>query len=80
MSWPFNVALVGAAFSVFSLIYNDKYIFYGFMTFIFGILCHLADTTYRFWLKDKGWKSSFVYISQLILTVLWILLLIFIYK
>lgn len=75
LSWPFNVALAGAIFSVFALIYNTNYIAYGFVTFIYGILGHLADTTVRFWLQEKSWKYAFLYSTQLVLTFLWILIL-----
>lgn len=37
LTWQLNVALVGAVFSVVSLIYNDYYIYYGFLTFLYGI-------------------------------------------
>lgn len=80
LTWPLNVALVGAVFSVFALIYNVSFIYYGFITFAYGVMCHLADTTYNFWLKDKGWKSKFVFVSQIMLTLLWILILLIIYR
>jgi len=80
LSWPLNVALAAAVFSIFALIYNTHYIYYGFLTFLYGVLCHLVDTTYNFWLKEKGWKSWFVFISQFILTGLWVILLLAIYK
>lgn len=80
LSWPLNVALIGAVFSVFALIYNIHYIYYGFMTFILGILCHLIDTAYNFWLKEEGWRSRFVFIFQFLLIVLWIMVLLRIYN
>jgi hypothetical protein len=80
LTWPFNVALVGAAFSVFSLIYNVHYIYYGFITFIYGVICHLVDTIYSFWLKDKKWGLQFAFISQIVSTGLWIILLLIIYR
>ncbi len=80
LTWPLNVALVGATFSVFALIYNVHYIYYGFITFIYGVLCHLVDTMYVYWLKEKGWKPWFVFIFQVMLTGIWIALLSIIYK
>lgn len=79
LTWPLNVALSGAVFSVFSLIYNTYFIYYGFFTFIYGIACHLVDTMYSFWLKDKSWGVKFVFLIQIAFTVIWVLLLISIY-
>lgn len=80
LSWPLNVALVGAVFSVFALIYDVHYIYYGFMTFIYGVICHLLDVTYNFWLKEKDWKPGFIFISQIVSTGIWIILLFIIYR
>lgn len=80
LTWPLNVAFVGAAFSVFALIYNVHYIYYGFITFVYGVICHLVDTMYNSWLKEKGWKPKFVFISQIVLTALWIMILLIIYR
>jgi len=80
LTWPLNVAIVGATFSIFALIYNVSFIYYGFLTFIYGILCHLVDTTYGFWLKDQGVEPKYALLSQIILTGLWIVLLLKIYR
>lgn len=80
LTWPLNVALIGSVFSIFALIYNVHFIYYGFITFVYGVMCHLVDTTYNFWLKDIGWKPKFVFISQIMLTLLWIRILLVIYR
>lgn len=80
LTWPLNIALIGATFSVFALIYNPHYIYFGFITFVFGVIGHLIDNMYSFWLKEEGWKPKFVFISQIILTGLWILTLLIIYR
>ncbi len=80
LTWPLNVALAAAVFSIFALIFNPLFIYYGFLTFLYGILCHLVDTTYNFWLKEKSWKPWFVFASQFVLTVGWVILLLIIYK
>ena len=36
------MAIGGVVFSIFSLIYNEYYIYYGFFTVAFGILGHAA--------------------------------------
>ena len=79
LTWPFNIALVGAVFSIFALIYNPVFIYYGFLTFLYGILGHLADMIGCFWLKDSTWSTRFVFTSQIILTELWIGTLLIIY-
>jgi len=48
LTWPLNVALAATVFSVFALIYNVNFIYYGFLTFLYGVLCHLIDTMYGF--------------------------------
>lgn len=80
LTWPLNVALAASVFSIFALIFNPYFIYYGFLTFLYGILCHLVDTSYNFWLKEIGIKSPFVFVSQLLLTAGWILLLLAVYK
>src|SRR5436190_255053 len=40
LTWPLLVAIGGGVFAVFSLIYNDYYIYYGLFTVAFGIATH----------------------------------------
>lgn len=80
LTWPLNIALIGAVFSVFALIYNPYYIYFGFITLVFGVIGHLIDNMYNSWLKEEGWKPKFVFISQIILTGVWILTLLIIYR
>lgn len=79
LTWPLNVALTGAVFSVFALIYNTHFIYYGFLTFLYGIACHIVDNMYSFWLKDKSWGVKFVFLSQIVSTFFWVFLLTYIY-
>ena len=78
-SWQLNVAIMGFIFSVFSLIYDTYYIYYGLVTFIYGVSGHVIYTligwvpqinkgTGNFW----GWfyyfyifSSSFIWIFVL---------------
>lgn len=71
LSWPLYVALAGAVFSIFALIHNPHFIYYGFLTFLCGILCQFIDATYNFWLKKKCWKPLVV-ILQALLVLVWI--------
>jgi hypothetical protein len=73
LTWPLNVSVMGAIFSVFALIYDKNFIYYGFLTFLYGILCHFTDTIYRSYSNSiKPWH---VFVAQGILTVVWISLL-----
>ncbi|OGK64498.1 hypothetical protein A2313_04870 [Candidatus Roizmanbacteria bacterium RIFOXYB2_FULL_41_10] len=79
LTWPLNVALIGSIFSIFALIFNPQFIYYGFITFLYGILCHLVDVSYNFWLKKEKWNPSFVFISQFVLSVLWVFVVLYTY-
>ena len=74
LAWQLNVSLVGAVFSAVSLIYNEKYIYFGFVTFLFGIVSHFFSTWFEFVYEDEELKSKrarFYYI-QAFLVLLWI--------
>ncbi|MBU0708806.1 hypothetical protein KJ596_03590 [Patescibacteria group bacterium] len=75
LAWQLNVALMGAIFSAISLIYNEKYIYYGFVTFLFGIVSHFFGTWFEFVYSDEKQRSKRArfYIVQSILTVIWII-------
>lgn len=81
-TWQLNVSLMGATFAVFSLIYNQYYIYYGLITFAFGIVTH---TTYLFneWLFLKNGTNSkyywFAHVCNFVLFLVWILVLVKIY-
>jgi len=79
ISWPMNVALMGAVFSVFALIYRPEYIYYGFITFVYGIISHINSLICDTVSKDKGWKFLLFYLVQFILTTVWLGVLIWIY-
>ena len=49
LTWQLDVSLIGGVFAVFSLIYNDSYIYYGFITCAFGIFGHII---YKFFEVD----------------------------
>ncbi|MEK7227966.1 MAG: hypothetical protein AAB681_01255 [Patescibacteria group bacterium] len=83
-TWYLNVALIGVVFSVFSLIYNEYYIYYGLITFGFGVLGHIV---YKFfsWLLREGMENEnyrgycFLHLSHLILAIAWIKVIICVY-
>jgi len=78
--WQLLVALSGGIFSIFSLIYNDKYIYYGFITFAFGVIA-LIFFLFFDWLgivKDKQREDNIYFRlehwSNIFLFILWIAL------
>jgi len=46
LTWQLDVAIAGGIFSIFSLIYRPEYIYYGLLTFAFGVVGHVI---YLFW-------------------------------
>lgn len=81
LTWQLNVALISAAFSAISLIYNEKYIYYGFVTFLFGVISHFFSTWFDFVYEDKEQrtKRAKFYIVQSFLVFVWIGTLLIIY-
>lgn len=77
-TWQLNVALAGGVFAVFSLIYNDFYIYYGLVTFAFGVVGHII---YKFWewvfregdTKNKNYWIT--HLTNLILAAAWIVIM-----
>lgn len=55
-TWHLNVALMGGVFAVFSLIYKDQYIYYGLITFAFGVSGHIFCKIF-----DMSYIDSFLY-------------------
>lgn len=77
LAWQLNVALIAAAFSIVSLIYNEKYIYYGFITFLFGVVSHFVGTWFDFVYTGDNQrnKRQRFYIVQSILIVAWMVIL-----
>ena len=77
LTWQLNVALVGAIFSAVSLIYNEHYIFYGFITFIFGVVSHFVSTWFDFVYSsdDQKKKRARFYYVQSFLVLAWMTVL-----
>jgi putative Mn2+ efflux pump MntP len=77
-SWHLNVAIMGGAFAVFSLIYNEYYIYYGLITFVFGIFGHITSRFVDWFFKDgeKSDKYWIAHIPNVILGLIWIKVLI----
>ncbi len=70
LHWQLNVAVLGAIFSIFSLIYNVNYIYYGFLTFAYGVIgASLLPALEKLYPEDN--KRNYLVI-QTLLTVCWI--------
>lgn len=74
VTWQLNVALLGAIFSVFALIHDSRYIYYGFFTFLYGILSHVVDLFSKALLGENKNRIYILSVLQLLLTVLWLIL------
>ena len=82
LTWHLNVAILGGVFSVFALLYNDYFIFYGFVTFAFGIFSHglIKFSEYIFLEKKDNKKTSWIpYFLNILLTIGWITIILIIY-
>lgn len=78
-TWMLNVAIIGAVFSIFSLIYNDYYIYYGILTAAYGVVAHVVFKLIENKIDEKskwGWLSA---ASNAVITIIWIIVLINIY-
>ena len=70
LTWQLNVAIIAAVFTVFSLIYNEKYIYYGLFTFAYGVIGASILPALENLLPGNKWRNYLV--VQSILPVLWI--------
>lgn len=78
--WQLTVVLAGALFSIFSLIYDDKYIYYGLVTFVYGIVAQFCGAGYDYFIsKSSTSKPALFFIPQVVLIFAWIVILLRIY-
>lgn len=68
--WQLNIALVGVVFSIFALIYSDKYIYYGLFTFVYGVMGVSILPAIEGLFPNNKWRNYLV--IQTTLTVLWL--------
>lgn len=81
-TWQLNIAIAGGVFAVFSLIYNEKYINYGLMTFAFGVSTHVIYLFFEWIFREKGPANKHYWIAHLanaLLVVAWLSVLLWIY-
>ena len=84
LPWQLNIAIMGGVFAVFSLIYNDQYIYYGFVTFAYGLLAHVVGRFFEWALFSKEARYSgkhwwIFHVTNFVLFFVWIFVLIRIY-
>lgn len=74
-TWQLNVALMGGVFAVFSMIYNEHYIYYGLVTCAFGIFGHIVYKFFEWVFRERDTKSRYywvVHVFNFILALVWI--------
>ncbi len=81
-TWQLNIAIIGGVFAVFSLIYNEKYIYYGLITFAFGVLSHVIYKFFEWLFREEGTGNKYYWITHtanILCAALWIMALLLIY-
>ena len=79
LKWQLNISILGAIFSIFALIYNTQFIYYGFLTFAYGVISLTLISPIEELSSDK-WKYWNFLIVQLLLTLLWLISCVILYK
>ena len=77
------IAVAGAVFSIFAVIYRPEYIIYGFITFIYGLFTNvLIDAIGKTYAKAERDPKFYrkVYVFQFILMLVWVLVILFLIK
>lgn len=77
LHWQLNVAIVAAIFSIFSLVYNDKFIYFGFATFVYGVLGTSILPALEHYHPESKYRNYFI--VQSILSISWIIICLCIY-
>lgn len=82
LSFFLNVSIIAAIFSVFSLIYNIEYIYYGLITFVYGVIAQLLELTFRHIFREGPDYKKFriLFFFQFVLIIVWLMVLLFIYR
>lgn len=83
LTWQLNVAILGGVFAVFSLIYNEHYIYYGLITFVFGVISHIAYKFFEWIFRESGTNNKYYWLTHLCnagLAAVWIGVLVCFYS
>ncbi len=68
--WQLNVALMGGIFSIFSLIYNSHFIYYGLFTFAYGVVSVSVLPALEGLDEKNKWRNYLI--VQGIFTFIWV--------
>jgi len=78
IKFPIIMILLAVLFMIFSLVYNDRYMYYGFITFIFGLFDYgLASIINR--INEVGSGKHYHKLNLLYSIIEFILILLYIY-
>jgi len=81
-TWQLLVAAMGGAFAVFSMVYNESYIYYGLVTFGFGVSAHVVYKFFEWIFRKNGPDNKWYWTAHLanaLLVVAWMKILFCIY-
>jgi len=62
------IVVIASIFSIFSIKYSPNYIYYGFITFAYGIIAHVIFNTFDSF-EIKGVKRTWIRILLEIITI-----------
>lgn len=67
VSWYLWIVVFATIFSMFSIKYNPDFIYYGFITFAYGVIGHIVFSTYDKIeaVKDKSWVKIILHVITL---------------
>jgi len=75
VSWYLWIVVISAIFMCLSLIYNSTYIYLGFLTFVYGIIGHVAFTTFdKVIFKEENKKLLYNILLHIIIEFSWIVI------
>ena len=81
-TWQLNIAIAGGAFAIFSMIYNEEYIYYGLVTFVFGVTAHVVYKFFEWIFRKEGSENKhywMVHLANALCVASWLTVLLLIY-
>ncbi len=64
-TWQLNIAIMGGTFAVFSLVFDEKYIYYGLVTFAFGVTTHVFYKFFEWIFRKDGTANNWYWITHM---------------
>ena len=71
-SWYIGISILSFIFAIFALVYKPEFVSYGFITFAYGVIAWLVDTTFHQIVKNKESKFWILFLSEIALLGIWI--------